>query len=212
MRRHTFQSDIYPTHPLRLAHGADSNTAFSAPPPGSTATNSGPSRAPTPHHFIERTSDPSLMAHSRRLPTCRHAALFFSPLPRRFYAARCVFNRVSPFPPAHRRHILVRIPPPFISSPGPSCSGAQPSTALARSAAQEILPLPLSFAALLFNLWRPSTPSRPPPPPPRLARRRPRPVLFPAQVRRVQEHGPRRRSLVPLRKQYFPSLFHLQRC
>ena len=49
------------------------------------------------------------MGRSRRLPTSRHAATFFSLLPRRFYAARCVFNHVSPFPPAHRRHILVRI-------------------------------------------------------------------------------------------------------
>ena len=56
----------------------------------------------------------------------------------------------------HRRHILVRIdlrpvgadlqPAAFYSPP------RSVSTALARSAAQEILPLPLSFAALLFNL------------------------------------------------------------
>ena len=70
---------------------------------------------------------------------------FFSPSLRHFYAARCVFNRVSPFPPTQLRHILVRIdffrlhivatssselicypsaptcnPPPFIPRPGPS--------------------------------------------------------------------------------------------
>ena len=150
LRRHTFQSDINRAHPSRLGQGADSNTAFLAPPPTSTATSRGPSRAPTPHHFIKRTSDPSLMGHSRRLPTCRHAAPLFGPLPRRFCAARCVFNRVSPFPPTHRRHIIVRIDLlPAGADLQPSTFYFQPrsvlSTALARSLRRARNTSPASF-------------------------------------------------------------------